>query len=133
MFKTETVTEGQAHNIREREDALRAFLGVRTSYMPEEVAHLNPPTNVERSELEIFEFCRDKPDRYFLYIEEGNSTATTFMGDCLGTVQFGMKYRDNFGGKRQPVRIEAINGETYSGTYYKSSGNYARVRKVKHR
>jgi hypothetical protein len=32
------------------------------------------------------------------------------------------------GDKRQPIDIYAINGKKYHGTYYKSSGDYARVK-----
>jgi hypothetical protein len=130
------LTPEQALAIRARVDALRAYLGKRTSYTPAEVAHLNPPTNDELSALELFEFMRDKPARYFLYIKETAPDqlwlATTWTGERLGHVVHGREYRDNLGGVRVPVTVRAGNGCTYHGTYFKSAGNYARVRKAKH-
>ena len=127
-----TITESQANDIREREAKLTAWRGKRNSYDPKELPpDINPPSNNERSELEIFDFCHDKPDRYFLYINDKQSVATTWTGDILGTCRFGKSWRDNMGATRVSVRIEAINGYIYSGTYYKSAGSYARVKKVK--
>jgi hypothetical protein len=123
------ITEQQAKDIRAREEALRAFLGKRRSYRTEEVEHLNPPTNDERSALEVFEFHRDKPMKYFLYINEEKKLATTWTGEELGKVSFGRPWRDNFGGERQHVWIHAITGDAYHGVYYRSAGNYARVRR----
>jgi hypothetical protein len=100
-------------------------------------ADAKPPVNVtneDRSAIEVYEFCRDKPDRYFLYVKhlEGrNAVATTWTGEHLGSATLGPVYRDNFGGKRQSITIRAINGETYHGTYYKSAGDYARVKRAK--
>lgn len=88
-------------------------------------------TNENRSAIELFEFCRDKPEKYVLYIKEETRQAITFTGDVLGSVAFGQEYHANIGGKRMPVTIRAINGAIYHGTYYKSSGSYARVRKAK--
>jgi hypothetical protein len=85
-------------------------------------------TNDERSALEVFEFCTNPPDKYFLYINEKNHTATTWTGETLGRVFLGREYRDNFGGRRVPITVRGINGLTYHGTYFKSSGDYARVR-----
>jgi hypothetical protein len=89
-------------------------------------------TNEERSAIEVFEFMRDKPERYFLYINEARGIATTWTGAKLGVVWLGRRYRDNFGGERVSISIRAINGESYSGTFYKSSGDYARVRTLTH-
>lgn len=123
------ITAEQATDIRSRYESLQTFLGKRRSYKTDEVAHLNPPSNDELGTLEVFEFCRDRPARYFLYIKADKFVATTFMGDTLGTVIFGREYRDNFGGDRVPVTIRAITGDTYHGTYFKSAGDYARIKK----
>lgn len=88
-------------------------------------------TNADRSAVEVYEFCSNPPDRYTLYINEKREDATTWTGDGLGRTVFGREYRDNFGGRRVPVTIYAINGRKYVGTYYKSAGDYARVRQVK--
>ncbi|MDX3966145.1 MAG: hypothetical protein QHD01_06035 [Bradyrhizobium sp.] len=129
-----TITAETANDIRSRLSAFAEWLGDRTSYQPSEVpAHLKPVTNEERSALEIFEFLRDKPERYFLYISRDKGLATTWTGDELGRVTFGCTYRDNFGGERVAITVHAISGDTYHGTYYKSSGDYARVKKAKAR
>lgn len=136
------LNEQQAASIRAREQELRVWLGSRTSYHPGELpAEMNPPTNDERSALEVFEFCCDKPEKYFLYISEKHDSAlsgptkpriaTTWMGEKLGDVQFGREWRDSFGGTRVSITIRAINGCAYYGTYYKSSGSYARVKRQK--
>src|SRR5215469_13279623 len=97
------------------------------SYRPEDKpAHIPYVTNEERSALEVFEFITNPPDKYFLYIDEKNGTATTWMGDMLGNVSLGREYRDSFGGRRVPITVHGINCKKYHGTYYKSSGNYAR-------
>src|SRR5574343_1756057 len=76
-------------------------------------------TNEMRSQVEVYEFCAQPPERYFLYVK--GDTATTWTGERLVAVSFGRAYRDNFGGERVPVTIRAINGRTYHGTHYKSA------------
>lgn len=88
-------------------------------------------TNELRSKIEVWEFINDIPEKYFLYIDEENKTATTFMGDFLGNVFFGKEYRNNMGDKRQQIDVYSINGKKYYGTYYKSAGDYARITKKK--
>lgn len=90
-----------------------------------------PLTNDERSQIEVFEFVNEPPSRYFLYINEKDGMATTWMGENLGSVYFGSPFRSNMGDTRVPVTIRAINGRMYTGTYYKSAGDYARVRVAK--
>jgi hypothetical protein len=87
------ITSEQAKEIRQRNDALMVWVdSIRgkngwASYRPED-----KPTNVpdvsneERSALEVFEFCQNPPDKYFLYIREKERTATTWTGDVLGQV-----------------------------------------------
>lgn len=93
------------------------------------------PTNEESSAVEVFQFKHLPPWKYFLYINEKLQLATTWIGDKLGDVQFGRLYcSPGFGGigsKRQAIRIKAINGKNYYGVYYKSSGDYARVKMCK--
>lgn len=86
------------------------------------------PNNTERSQIETYNFVQNPPDKYFLYIDDKQAKATTWTGEVLGNVFFGTEWRDNFGGKRVPVTIRAINGKVYHGTYFKSSGNYARIK-----
>jgi hypothetical protein len=132
------LTQDQAKDIRARNDALMLWVdSIRgkngwASYKPEDKpASVPDVTNDERSALEVFDFCHNPPDKYFLYIREADRTATTWTGDKLGQVHFGREFRDNFGGRRVPVTVRAINGLTYHGTYFKSSGNFARIRQSK--
>jgi hypothetical protein len=132
------ITPEQAQDIRTRNEALNKWVdSIRgkngwASYKPEDKpADVPNVSNEERSALEVFEFVTNPPDKYFLYIREEDRTATTWTGDKLGNVLFGREYRDNFGGRRVPITVRGINGKTYHGTYYKSSGNYARIRAKK--
>jgi hypothetical protein len=132
------ITPEQAQDIRTRNDALMAWVdSIRgkngwASYRPEDKpAHIPNVTNEERSALELFDFVTNPPDKYFLYINTATRKATTWTGDVLGHVFFGREWRDNFGGRRVPITISAINGRVYHGTYFKSSGDFARIRQSK--
>lgn len=93
--------------------------------------------NAETSRKEVEAFKTEKPEKYFCYIRAketrygASGEATTWTGDKLGDVQFGVTWRDNFGGQRVSLRVYAINGCTYSGTFFISAGDYARLKKVK--
>lgn len=102
------ITEERATDIRVRHDALRVFLGKRTSYRAEEVAHLNPPANDELSALEVFELHRDRPERFTAYVtSDGYRNVTTWTGDRVAIVaSCGEWHRNNFGGKWREVRIK---------------------------
>ncbi len=92
------------------------------------------PTNEERSFCEVYRFVHDPPDRYFLYVNEGNRVVTTWVGHVLGQAHFGRPYKAPGFGRfqvRVPVRVRGINGREYAGTYYKSTGDYARVKLIK--
>ena len=126
----------QATSIRTRHDALRNWLKAnkRNSYHRDELPiDIDPPSNDELTALELYEWRTDPPDQYFLYINTDARIATTWTGATLGDVCLGREYRDNFGGVRVPVWITGTNGRRYQGTYFKSAGDYARVRKVKTR
>lgn len=137
------ITKTQRDSIMQREAALKAYCVAQgftnkrsgwTSYKPEQVAHLNPPTNEERSAVEVFDFCADPPDRYFVYVNPKAGTVTTWTGEKLGDCQLGQPYVcPAFGSAstRQPIRFKAINGRTYAGTFYRSSGDFARVKLCK--
>jgi len=103
----------------------------KTNAIPCEITKTFPYShkvnNNLRGAVEVYEFINDIPKKYFLYISKDNK-ATTWNGEILGNVHFGREYRSNMGDKRQPIDIYAINGKKYHGTYYKSSGNYARVK-----
>ena len=133
------ITAEQAADIRLRNDALNAWVDtIRgkngwASYKPEDKPSDVPDvTNEERSALEVFEFCQNPPDKYFLYIREKDRTATTWTGDVLGHVPLvGSGAIALAVSSDVPVTIRAINGLTYHGTYFKSSGDFARVRQSK--
>lgn len=133
---TNAIDQATYENLRYRIDRHTQWLRStgKNSYHPDEVpAHLKPlVTNEERGAVEVYEFLNDVPEKYFLYIREKDKTAVTWNGEKLGDVTFGYSYScPGFWGrpsKRQPVTIRAINGRTYHGTYFKSSGDYARVK-----
>jgi len=117
----------------QREAALKAWLGKRCSYHPSEVpADIQPPTNEERSEVELFDWITDPPSRYFAYVANDFGSVTNWIGARLGTVHWrGSEFRDNLGGKRRHFRMMGTNGKLYSGTAYVSAGDYCRLREVK--
>lgn len=124
-----TITKTERDAIVAREQVLHAWMKEHktNSYRTEQVAHLNPPSNDERTQVELFDFVNDPPSKYFLYVNEEKQLATTWTGVELGKISFGREYRDNFGGKRVSLRMRGINGKAYFGAYYKSSGDYARI------
>jgi len=117
-------------------EATQAYLKAnKTNCIPSEVCATFPfakqVNNDLRSAIEVWEFIHNPPQNYFLYINETERTATTWTGEKLGSVSFGHVYRSNMNDKRQSVTIQAINGKTYAGTYFKSAGDYARVKACK--
>jgi len=56
---------------------------------------------------------------------------TTWNGEILGRIHTGKEWRDNFGGKRVSFIMSGINGKSYHGTYYKSAGDYCRIKMTK--
>jgi len=112
--------------------ALKYRTDNKTNGIPVEICNsfpfANEVDNNLRSAIETYEFISNPPDKYFIYINESKCIATTWTGQPLGSVSFGQEYRSNMGDKRQPVSILGINGRKYHGTYYKSSGNYARIK-----
>jgi hypothetical protein len=152
------LTEEQIADIRARDTALHAWMKAnkRNSYKTEELPpEINPPTNAERSAVEVHAFKAERPSHYFAYVKcpaiDGEEKPrlwrdrvrfyqrlfgrtgelTTWTGDKLGTLQFGDAYESNLGDIRVPVTCTAINGLRYHGTYYASAGDYARLRTFK--
>ena len=140
------LTPSQASDIRARLARFEVWLNTKrnkrsgwASYRPEDVpADVPQVSNEERSALEVFEFCTNPPDKYFLYIKPLNTLCTgsvgearTWTGERLGSVVFGRVWRSNMGDRRVPVRISAINGRTYVGTFFTDAGDYARIRLAK--
>ncbi len=138
------ISEEQAEDIRRREKLARSWLqknrsgrGGWVSYDPKD-PKLPPsvhrqPTNDERSELEMFEFTRNRPDRYFAYYDQTMSKVTTFTGQKLGDITWkGQIYKTGWGqgARKQRVRVRAITGDTYAGPCELDAGTYCRLRKV---
>jgi hypothetical protein len=131
-----TLTKEQYEETKGRNDRHNAWVDSikRRSYRAEEVPADCQITNEERSKLEVYEFVHNPPDKYFLYINQEKRLATTWTGDKLGEVTFGREYSSPaFGAfsRRIPITVVAINGKVYHGTYYKSSGDYARIKAKK--
>ena len=128
-------SQEQADQIRTRREAYkrecdRLFPG-RNGFTPEMQAQLpEHPSNEETSALETWNFCRRKHDKHFVYVNEAKRTITTWTGQTLGKiVHMGHKARVGFGWStyRQAIRVAGIDGRTYHGWYYVSSGDYARI------
>jgi len=140
-MKANTISAEQYQVLRAKLEAFEGWRAGRTSYHPSEIpAHIPEVTNEQRSQMEVYEFVNNPPQRYFLYVRRPNPLSdviqvTTWMGDVLGTGILGRRYKTPaFGGypsTRYPIRFAAINGKKYFGTYYDSSGSYARVKMCK--
>lgn len=128
--------------LRLQNDAFEKWRGRRTCYREAEVPDLLKFTNADRSRLEVLDFMAEPPERYFAYCKtEKRSVArpsprilylTTFTGDKLASIVWeGDDFKDNFGGTRCHFCALGVNGVKYSGTYYKSAGDYCRLRRVK--
>lgn len=131
-FTTEQEYKEAKHKSDTNQAAFTQYLkGHKGSGIPVEICKTFPyadeVTNDLRSKIEVYEFIHDIPKKYFLYIDEKDKTATTWTGSFLGNVRFGREYRTNFGDKRQPIDVYAVNGKRYHGIYYKSAGSYARI------
>lgn len=140
MYQTSNISESEYQSLKARYDnyhAQRANVCKHSNVVTQEEAALlpEPLTREQISQIEVFEFRNDPPLKYFAYVNcQGNypSYITTRTGEILGeVVTFGAAYRSNMGDVRQNITIRAINGKRYTGTYYKSSGNYCRLRMVK--
>ena len=111
----------------------RLFVG--KNYVDKEMALQlpEPITNEEISAIEVYEFINDPPERYFAYINEKDKTMTTWTGDILGKVLglWSLGWRSNFGDIRVSIEVIGINGKRYHGTFYKSAGDYCRIKSYK--
>jgi hypothetical protein len=133
------MTEQEYRTTRARIDAYETWRNGRSPIDPKDVPPGMTVTNEERSAVEVYEFVRDRPASYFAYVALPNAarpwckrpTLITWTGDELGRITLGNTWRGNMGDVRQAIRVQAINGVTYSGTYYRSAGDYARLKAVK--
>lgn len=107
----------------------------RNSYPADSVPDDVRITNEQRSQIEVYEFVNNPPKKYFLYVNPEKRIVTTWMGDILGNITFlGLPYKcPAFGwpSTRQNLTFRGINGKNYTGIFYKSSGDYARVKMIK--
>ena len=133
------ISKKERDSIVVREQALIDFLTVkktngkshrRTCYRQEEVSHLNPPTNEERSKVEIYDFIHNPPDKYFAYPSQDFTKIITWMGDTLGNITWkGMAFKSNRGDSRRAFTMHAINGRVYHGTIYNEINCRMKVKK----
>ena len=104
----------------------------KTNGIPIDICKLFPysteVTNELRSAIETFEFVLTPPKKYTVYVNESTGEVTTWTGQKLGRFQVINGFRSNFRDYRICVRIKAINGKSYYGIYFKSIGNYARIK-----
>lgn len=127
-------------------DTIRNPRNGAASYYPSQVPKdLIKVTNKQRSAVQAYEFVHNPPDKYVVYVKRyeispgiadaRRVTATTWTGQTLGHGRLGPMYKcPSFGGVssiRYPIRFKGINGRVYSGVYYSSTGDFARVKAVK--
>ena len=80
---------------------------------------------------EMAAFQQGKTNRVFAYWHKA-AEIRTWMGGILARITWtGNEYSCPFGSRRINFGARGIDGRTYSGTYYKSSGDYVRMRVVK--
>lgn len=132
-FKTEKEYKEARRKLDIRDKHAQAYREKhRTNGIPMEVYSKFPydkeVTNSLRSAIETYEFFNDPPEKYFVYIDEKKETATTWTGQILGKVTFLNSFISNMGDTRRSLRLTCNNGVKYTGTFYKSSGDYARIK-----
>ena len=93
-------------------------------------------TNDQRSRVEIARFKREKPTRYFAYMNEdenGRWTIQTFAGDILSdrvTIKATHRHSGNLSKERVYFTCTGINGVIYHGMGF-GSGTYCRMQAAK--
>jgi hypothetical protein len=121
-------------------DLFETWRDGRTSYHPDEVPnHLQHVNNDMRGLVEQYEFKHNPPEKYFTYWSKRQVSTdgayqnwlVTWNGEPLAKVSGCSEWRDNFGGTRVSFQALGINGLWYSGTYFKSSGDYCRIKLLK--
>lgn len=139
------ISEAQYYEIKGRLSILNAWVDTKRGkngwavYKPEErPTIILDVTNEERSLVEEYDWMTNPPTKYLIYITESagsapglsfSARATTWTGLHLGNViESGRMFRSNFGDVRVPINVFGTNGKMYFGTYYRSSGNYARIK-----
>jgi hypothetical protein len=100
-----------------------------------------PDVNKEKGQVEAYEFEHNNTgaDGYFCYWKDADAThpratLTTWMGDKIAEViHYSQPFRCGFGMNSRRISFQArgTDGHTYAGTYYVSSGNYCRMKRIK--
>ena len=128
------ITDSEYRTLKSKYDAYQAALQARFGngwrcITPAIAATLPPaPSNDDTSAVEVYEWIVNPPARYLAYINEDKRIMTTWTGEILGYTAFGRAYRSNFGDTRVSIDVRGTNGKRYYGTYYKSSGDYCRIK-----
>lgn len=135
-FKNHTEYLDAYYKYQQYEAVVKDYLKKnKTNCIPYEASKVFPYaseiTNSLRSAIETWEFKIKPPQKYFIYVNLEKKVVTTWTGQVLGNItSIGKEYRSNMGDIRIPIRFKGINTLTYSGTFYKSAGDYARVNTV---
>lgn len=109
-------------------------------------------SNEELAAIELWSFCNQPPEKMFAYVKKSDKTnvyyrrmpngrggpfdylITNFTGESFGEAHLGYEYKSPAFWQpsiRQSVTLHAINGYWYYGTFYKSSGDYCRLKRGK--
>jgi hypothetical protein len=136
-FKDDTEYTDKKNKYEIYEKALREFLTKnKTNGISHEdnikLPYADEINNDLRSKIETYEFIVNDPVKYFIYVDEKDKTVTTWTGQKLGDItKMGNEYNSAFGDTRVKIWVKAVNGSNYFGTYYKSAGDYATIKKLK--
>lgn len=136
MYKTSNISEEQYNEIKNRYDtyheARKLLCGNRNYVTPADSEKLPPSVSSDEiSMLETYEFIKNPPQKYFAYVDFRGGYLTTWTGELLGEIDFISRWKSNMGDTRYSIRVHAVNGKEYYGTYYSSAGDYCRITMIK--
>jgi hypothetical protein len=136
LIKTTNISMNEFLSLRKQyhefEKARLSICKSRNCITAEELTQLPKPcTHEEISKMEVFEFRHNPPPKYFAYVDSNANFITTWIGEILGTIVHYHEYKDNLGDKRAAIRVKAINDLWYYGTFFKSAGDYCRLKLMK--
>lgn len=120
------ITQAEYEALKARYERKEQWLNGRSSYRPEECPADCQISNDEVSNMEVYEFVQDPPDRYVAYVDLQKKIITTWTGETLGTITLKSKITRGYW-----IRATGINGLRYCGSFYPSAGDYIRLRKTK--
>lgn len=148
----QTITESQYTELKARYDRHVAFVDSlrksptsMVSYKPEDVPADAQISNAETSQIERYEFIRDRPSRYFSYVflneeypfgeDHRIGTIGTWANESIGRITSISAPQWQYGIARTRVQyltVIGINGVLYHGRYYPNSGDYVHLTAYKH-